>query len=426
MLLPPPTPQQARIIWLAITGLAAAVLLGLGVGVIWGLSRVLQVLGPVLWPIAVGGVLAYILDPVVDFLQRKGVSRLRAIWCVFGLALALIVALAGSVVPPLIRQTGELLQRVPDIGARLEQRVCDWLQRPPLLLRRLLPGLAPAPQPPGPAQPSQPTSPPPSEPQPGQPQPVGLDKETLQTVTSWVATVLPTVGRWLFGQATRVAAWFGMVAGLALVPIYTFYFLLQKEGISAKWTDYLPVSDSRFKDELVFVLRAINNYLIVFFRGQVLVALSDGVLYAIGFSLVGVPYAVVLGAVAAVVTIIPFVGAIITCGAALLLSLVQHGDWQHPLMVLGVFTVVQALEGYVIQPKIIGDRVGLHPLTIIIALMVGATLLGGHFGWVTGHPAHRCLAGDHVPVCVEETRATAGLGTSFCAVHQRQRIGRVT
>lgn len=391
MPLPPPSPQQARIIWAAITGVAGAVLLGLAVGVIWGLSRVLQVLGPVLWPIAVAGILAYILDPVVDWLQRKGVSRVRAIGCVFGLALAVIIALAGSVLPPLIRQTGDLLQRVPEIGRRLEHRVQDWLQRPPALLRRLIPGLPLASQPATPPQTPQPDPAQPSGPEPIQPLAGALDERTLQTVTTWLATVAPKVGRWLFGQAARVATWFGMLAGLALVPIYTFYFLLQKEGIRAKWTDYLPVSDSRFKDELVFVLRAINDYLIVFFRGQVLVALCDGVLYAIGFSLVGVPYAIVIGAVAAVVTIIPFLGAIITCGAALLLSVVQHGDWQHPLLVLAVFAVVQALEGYVIQPKIIGDRVGLHPVTIIIALMVGATLLGGILGGLLAIPLTAAL-----------------------------------
>src|SRR5947207_5287587 len=84
----------------------------------------------------------------------------------------------------------------------------------------------------------------------------------------------------LFGH---VASWFGILAGLALIPVYTFYFLLEKRGISSRWTDYLPVSDSAFKTELVFVLNSINNYLIAFFRGQVLVAICDGILYGLGF-----------------------------------------------------------------------------------------------------------------------------------------------
>ena len=170
-----------------------------------------------------------------------------------------------------------------------------------------------------------------------------------------------------------------------------FYFLVEKRGIESQWTDYLPVSNSKFKDDLVFVLRSINDYLIVFFRGQVLVAMCDGVLYAIGFSIIGIPYSVLLGVVAIFLTIIPFLGAIVTCGAALLLALVQYGDWQHPLLVLAVFAVVQVIEGYVIQPKIIGDRVGLHPVTIIIALMVGTALMGGILGGILAIPLAAAL-----------------------------------
>jgi predicted PurR-regulated permease PerM len=182
-----------------------------------------------------------------------------------------------------------------------------------------------------------------------------------------------------------------VLAGLALIPVYAFYFLLEKSGIESKWTDYLPVANSRFKDELVFVLRSINDYLIVFFRGQVLVAMCDGVLYAIGFSLIGIPYAILLGAAAIFLTIIPFLGAIVTCATALVLAFAQYGDWKHPLLVLLVFGIVQTIEGYVIQPKIIGDRVGLHPVTLIIALMVGTTLMGGILGGLLAIPLTAAL-----------------------------------
>src|SRR5206468_10648551 len=184
----------------------------------------------------------------------------------------------------------------------------------------------------------------------------------------WVARGLQVAGAWLFG---RVISWFGVLAGLALIPVYTFYFLLEKRRISSRWTDYLPVADSGFKTELVFVLKSINDYLIAFFRGQVLVAICDGIFYTIGFLIIGLPYAVLLGVMATFLTIIPFLGAITTCVVALVIALVSSGNWHQPALVLAVFAVVQTLEGFVIQPKIIGDRVGLHPLTIIIALMVG-------------------------------------------------------
>jgi predicted PurR-regulated permease PerM len=115
------------------------------------------------------------------------------------------------------------------------------------------------------------------------------------------------------------------------------------------------------------------------------------VLYTIGFLIVGVNYAFLLGCVAVLLTMIPFLGAIVICLAALMLAFVQYGDWAHPLMVLGVFAVVQALEGLVISPKIMGDRVGLHPLAIIIAVMTGTTLLGGILGGILAIPLAAAL-----------------------------------
>ncbi|PYJ04467.1 MAG: hypothetical protein DME25_09920, partial [Verrucomicrobia bacterium] len=99
MSFPPPSPKQARLIWAALTGLAVAALGVLVVACVWGLGQVLRMLSPVLWPLAVAGVLAYLLDPVVDFLERRHVPRTRAILCVFTCAVALMLALVGSIVP---------------------------------------------------------------------------------------------------------------------------------------------------------------------------------------------------------------------------------------------------------------------------------------------------------------------------------------
>src|ERR1044071_283969 len=99
MSFPPPTPKQARVIWAGITALAAAGIVAFIVGTIWGLGQVLSLLLPLLWPLAVAGVLAYLLDPLVDFIERRGVPRTRSILCVFALAAVIVLALFGSVVP---------------------------------------------------------------------------------------------------------------------------------------------------------------------------------------------------------------------------------------------------------------------------------------------------------------------------------------
>src|SRR5262245_26394285 len=124
---PPPTDRQARIIWTALTGLAVAILIALIVAAIWGLGRVLRALGPVLWPIAVAGILAYLLDPVVDAIERHKVPRARAILCVFALALMVVLTIASNVVPQLVRETRELADKIPTYAADLQQWAEKWV-----------------------------------------------------------------------------------------------------------------------------------------------------------------------------------------------------------------------------------------------------------------------------------------------------------
>jgi predicted PurR-regulated permease PerM len=324
-------------------------LVALVVAGIWGAGRILQTLAPVLWPIAVAGVLAYLLDPLVDFLETRRVPRARAILLVFLVALAIVVALVGSVVPQLVRETRDLAQRVPGYAENIQHRMERWVNDPPPLLRRIFDRPAASTNAAPTIEPS--ATPPSTNSVAVASAPATIDwaellgGERVKSATDWLVRAVGRLARWLFGQFNVVASFFGVVAGLALVPVYTFYLLLEKRGIQSHWTDYLPLTASGLKDELVFVLRSINDYLIVFFRGQVLVAMCDGALYALGFYLIGLPYALLLGVMAVPLTIIPFLGAIITCVAALILAAVTHGDWLHPLLVLGVFGVVQSLEG---------------------------------------------------------------------------------
>ena len=424
MTFPPPTPRQARIIWFAVTALAVAMTLAIVGVMLLGLGRALVVLSPVLWPMAVAAVIAFILDPVVGWFERRHVPRLRAILLVFAVAAVLVLLVLNSVVPRVVGEARDLAQRIPTYARSAREKLEKWIDRPPPSLVRFLPvalrerfGGGPTSTPPAiltnvvvvppvtnavPVLSSAPETGR-TEPEPGAQVAAGgaasgaggeppwwtrvINPAALRTAGDWVATILPEMGRWALGQVGRVASWFGVMAGLALIPIYAFYFLLEKTSISRSWRDYLPVSDSRFKDELVWLVQNINDALIVFFRGQVLVAICDGILYALGFLLIGLPYAVLLGVVATVLTIVPFLGAIITCVTALVIAVVQFGDWRHPLAVLGVFLVVQGIEGWVVQPKIIGDRVGLHPVTIIVALLVGTTLMGGILGGLLAIPA---------------------------------------
>jgi predicted PurR-regulated permease PerM len=363
-----PTEQQSRIIWFALTGLAVAALLALMAGAVWGLGAIVELLSPVLWPLAIAAVVACLLSPVVDMLEGRRVPRAHAILLVFVFAFAVLLGVLAIVVPQVVMETAQLAAKVPEYSERLQDRINHLLAQPPDFLRHFLPPPA--------ANASAASHPP---------------NSALASATGWLTGNLPEMSTWLLKRVAGVASGFSLLTGLALVPVYAFYFLLEKSRIQSRWKHYLPLRDSSATRELVFVLEAISQLLVAFFRGQLLVAISDAVLYTAGFLLVGLNYALLLGFVAILLAMIPFLGAIMLCVTALTLALVQFGDWPHPVMVLGVFVVVQTLESVVISPKIMKDRVGLHPMVIIIAVMAGTKLLGGILGGVLAIPLAAAL-----------------------------------
>ncbi|MCZ7638781.1 MAG: AI-2E family transporter [Verrucomicrobia bacterium] len=287
MILPPPTETQARLIWAALTGLALATLVGLVVALIWGLGKVLGLLAPVLWPLAVAGVIAYLLDPVVDYLEKRRVPRPRGILCVFALSLMTVAAVIGSVVPRIVVETRELVGRVPVYATNLHNRVEAYITDPPAHPEPAsfaceLAGHEPAgcESDPLPVRPrrrrvtrshlrsggaadhqcragerrdlahARAGSGGGFRPARGarnrrgaMPAPsvkdllewarswgIELDPKLFTSATSWLTGLAQKFGSWAFGQVGRVAAGFGALVGFFLIPVYAFYFLLEKRG----------------------------------------------------------------------------------------------------------------------------------------------------------------------------------------------------
>ena len=395
---PPPSPKQARVIWFTASAFAVAVCVALLAGLLWGLGRVLNLLSPVLWPLAVAGVVACVLDPVVSFLERRKIPRTRGILFTFLMGLTLLTAFFWTITPRLVDEAGQLLARVPAYGAQVQERVTRWVAEPPRQLRWIFRRLETshvavatnlAATAPTPAVATNLSSRPLDADLPSSP--AEWERKIIESATGWARQFVPKAASWLLDRLMQVSSLFGVFLGLGLIPVYAFYFLKEKRGIQSKWTDYLPVQDSKFKDELVFVLNAIQGYVVAFFRGQVLVATCDAVLYTVGFLTIGLNYAFLLGAMAQLLILIPFIGAMVVCAAAVILAAVQFQDLLHPLLALGVFGIVQALDGLIISPRIMGQRVGLHPLTILVAVMVGTTLLGGLLGGILAIPLTAAL-----------------------------------
>ena len=355
---PSPSDQQARVIWFSITTLAVAIVLSAVGATFWALGSLLNQLASLIVPLAIAGVIACLLDPLVDFLQQKmRIPRIRAILLVFFIGVALVVLMLGTVVPELVVQTNKLAANLPEYSEKFRERFSNWLAESPL----------------------------------GQRAKIAWDEELGEKAVQALKNTVPLVQNWLLDHIGTFAVFMSYAVGLALVPVYVFYFLLEKSGIQRNWSDYLPIRESKAKEELVFVLSAINDCIVVFFRGQILVSICSGTLLGLGLLLCGIDYAVLLGALAAVICILPYIGGIITFVLAMILAAVQHGDGRHFLQVAGVFLFVQLAEGLVYSPRILGNRVGLHPLTIIICVMAGTKLLGGILGGLLAIPITAAL-----------------------------------
>ena len=374
MTIPPPTEKQAKILWASFTALAIGILITLTAMLMIGVGWIANALSSVLIPLAIAGIIAYLLDPVVDWCHKKRrMKRHNAIILVFIIAIVLVGGLLASIVPALVDEATKLKTEFPKKAKVFQQKVNSLVQTnttntsnntPNNNFLLNLPKWA---------------------------QSVGL---TNEKAGEFGVVAVSNVSSWLLEQLKKITKIFGFLAGLALVPVYVFYFLLEKRAIKSNWKDYLPVRKSKIKDEIVFVLHSINECLIVFFRSQVLVAMCVGALLTIGFLALGLEYAILLGVMAGILGIIPYLGVALSIIPAFILSMVQFvptDGWLYPILILIWFVAVQAMEGLFISPKIIGDRVGLHPLTIIVAVMVGTTLLGGIVGGVLAIPLTAAL-----------------------------------
>jgi len=411
----PPTETQLRIVWFALTALAIATAIAVFAGFIWGAGRILALLSPVLWPLAIAAVLAYLLDPAVYWLERKKISRPKAIVIVFVTVFCVFSGILASVIPQLVDETNQLITKIPGYTAHAQQKIEKWADKADKAAATVASQSTNSPSSQTNSQASATNSAPAEHPakttkdsdkQSEAPKSDGnaqtnsasagnqsqqIHKQLLSSVKDWLGQSVPKIGNMLFTLVGKITSLVDVIIAMILIPIYCFYFLHEKREIKTQWANYLPIHDSHIKDELVYILSAINQYLIAFFRGQVAVALINGALYTIGFLCIGLDYAFLLGFLAFVLTIIPFIGAIITGILALVLSMVQYGDWLHPLLVVVVFTVVQSLESFLYSPKIMGNRVGLHPVVVIIAVMVGVTLLGGLLGGILAIPIAAAL-----------------------------------
>jgi predicted PurR-regulated permease PerM len=198
---------------------------------------------------------------------------------------------------------------------------------------------------------------------------------------------LGIVGRQALTAGAGVITWIVGLMGWAVFPIYFSFFLMAETTRPEQLEHILPFLKPETRKDIVYLVGEFVNIMVAFFRGQLVIATLQGLLFAIGFSVAGLKYGAVIGITLGFLNIVPYLGNIIGLGTALPIAFFQDdGGLGRVLAVLVVFALVQSIEGYFLTPKIMGDRTGLHPVAIIIAIFFWGTALSGISGMILAIP----------------------------------------
>ena len=307
----------------------------LALGVVW----VVWLLAPILSPFVFAALLGWLGDPMVDRLEARRLQRNTAVVLVFSVMTLVLAIVAILLVPLLEQQLVTLVESLPNYRDWFVQTALPWIERRTGL--QILSWLDPE-------------------------RLFQLIREHWQSAGGVAATVLGYVSRSGF-------ALMGWLANIVLLPVLTFFFLRDWDLLVERVGALVPRDHY---DTVRRLARESDEVLGGFLRGQLTVMLILGVMYAIGLWAVGLNLGILIGLIAGLLTFVPYLGpaSIVVFGG--IAALVQYGDWQHLAGVAVVFTVGQIIESYWLTPKLVGDKIGLHPMAVIFAVMAGGTLFG--------------------------------------------------
>ena len=304
----------------------------------WGIASavfllVMWLLGNVIMPFVLGGAIAYFLDPVADRLERMGMSRALSVTVITLLALLIFVIMSLLVVPTLISQATSLVNTAPQLTQDLQNFLTEKF-----------------------------------------PQLVDTDSTLRRSLIGIGTTIQERGGELVEALLGSVSSLINIVVLFVVVPVVAFYLLYDWDRMIAQIDELLPREHAPTIRQLA---GDIDKTLASFIRGMGTVCLVLGTYYALALMFVGLQFGLVVGAIAGLITFIPYVGALVGGALAIGLALFQFwGDWVSIGLVAGVFVVGQVIEGNVLTPKLVGNSVGLHPVWLIFALSVFGALFG--------------------------------------------------
>lgn len=309
----------------------------------WGaalltLLILLFVFSSILLPFVVGAAIAYLLDPLAHWFERQGFSRLAATMTILFLFVVVLIALMLLVLPIVINQLILLAENFPSYIERIDLMISSLLQS-------------------------------------AWAQSLGVDSDAVRASlggflsegATWLTTVVTSL--WSGGLAL-----INILALLVVTPVVAFYLLYDWDRMIALIDSWIP-RDS--VDEVRLLAREIDRVLAGFVRGQALVSLTLGTFYAAGLVLLGVNFGFLIGIVAGIVSFIPYLGSTLGFVVSVGVALLQFWpDWVMPFATAALFISGQLIEGYVLQPYLIGTNVGLHPVWLMFALFAFGLMFG--------------------------------------------------
>jgi predicted PurR-regulated permease PerM len=298
----------------------------------------LWLLKSALTPLAVAFVVAYLLDPLIDRFEARRIPRRVAILFLIAISGALALGSAIFLVPKLLQEIANLAVKLPgyldSTLAAISPQFESWF---------------------GIVIPSS-------------------IREGLESIKSGgVSVPLESLRRLIERTVHGLTGTLGSLVGLLVIPVITYYALLEFDNIKAWFLKLVPVE---YQGAVEAKASLINVLVAGFIRGQLIVAVLLGIFYAIGFSFIGIDMAIGIGMVAGMLGIIPYVGSAAALALAAGLCLLQYGVDLHLLFVVGWYALIQTLEGLLLTPRIVGQSVGIHPVAVIVGLLIGGDLLG--------------------------------------------------
>jgi predicted PurR-regulated permease PerM len=350
------TLPNSRLVRAATVSLAFLILVATVVLSVWALRVILETLAPVIWILAIAGILSLLLRPVVLSLSaRTALSRPVASVLLIVFFLVVVGGATAALVPVLIEQIALLLQFIPVVVERIRDFLAERFPDYPEWFLAFL-----------------------------EPEALRQNLERLAFAAREIGEYsLPVIRE----AGSNLATAIGTLLTLAVIPVLLFYFLQIDADLIRRFGDQLVFVRDRHRETVVFLLSQFTAIIVAFFRGQLLIALAQGIALAVGFWAIGLQFGFVLGFLFGVINVVPYLGTVIGLGIALPLAFFQpDGGLLLLAMTLGVYVAVQMLEAYLLTPRVMSDKMGMHPAVIIIAIFFWGTLLGGILGMILAVP----------------------------------------